>query len=113
MSEHPYRETLEGFLLNQLPSREMKSAVAHLLGGCDCCRQEISPLATAMFTPGDGPELQLSAEESSAYDRSISAACAKALEVESRLGAEREAAVPKSEEIFRSLESSESSSLPE
>src|SRR6476469_1499995 len=113
MSEHPHRETLEGFLLNQLSPREMKSAVAHLLGGCDFCRQEVSPLAAAMFTPGDGPEIQLSAEESSAYDRSIAAAFAKALEVESRLGSEREAAVAKSEEILRALESPATPSLPE
>ncbi len=113
MSEHPHRETLEGFLLNQLPSREMKSAVAHLLGGCDCCRHEISPLATAMFTPREGSELQLSAEESSAYDRSIAAAFAKALEVERRLDSEREAAVPKSEEILQTLEHAASPSLPE
>lgn len=113
MSEHPHRETLEGFLRNQLPPREMKSAVAHLLGGCDCCRQEVSPLATAMFTPGDGPEIQLSAEESSAYDRAIAAAFAKALEVESRLGSEREAAVPKSEKILQTLESQEAPSLPD
>src|SRR5258706_10665698 len=113
MSEHPDRETLEGFLLNHLPAREVKSAVAHLLGGCDHCRQELSPLATAMFTPGAGPELQLSAEESSAYDRSIAAAFAKALEVERRVGSEREEAVPKSKEILRTRERPEVPSLPE
>ncbi|HEV7786210.1 MAG TPA: hypothetical protein VGQ28_12780 [Thermoanaerobaculia bacterium] len=113
MSMHPHRETLEGFLLNQLPSREVKSAVAHLLGGCDCCRQEMSPLTMAMFTPGIGPERQLSVEESSAYDRSIAAAFAKAMEVERRLDSEREAAVPKSEEILRTLERPEAPSLPE
>lgn len=113
MSEHPDREVLEGFLLNYLPAREVKSAVAHLLGGCDHCRQELSPLATAMFTPGAGPEPKLSAEESSAYDRSIAAAFAKALEVERRVGSEREEAVPKSEEILRTRERPEAPSLPE
>jgi tetratricopeptide (TPR) repeat protein len=113
MSEHPHRDKLEGFLLSHLPSREVKTAVAHLLGGCDCCRQEMSPLATAMITPGGGPELQISAEESSAYDRSIAAAFAKALEVERRLGAEREEAVQRSAEILRTLERSETQSLPE
>ncbi|HSS51868.1 MAG TPA: hypothetical protein VLX28_23240 [Thermoanaerobaculia bacterium] len=115
MSTHPHRETLEGFLLNQLPSREVKSTVAHLLGGCDCCRQEMSPLTMAMFTPGNGPEPQLSAAEDSAYDRSIAAAFAKAMEAERRLDSEREAAVPKSEEILRTLErpGAPSLSLPE
>jgi len=110
MSEHPHRETLEGLLLNHLPAREVKSTVAHLLGGCDHCRQELLPLATAMFTPGAGQEPQLSAEESSAYDRSIAAAFAGALEVQRRVGAEREGAVRKSEEI---LERTEVPSLPE
>jgi len=113
MSAHPHRETLEGFLGNDLPSQEVKSTVAHLLGGCDHCRQEMSPLATAMFTPGAGPELQLSAEESSAYDRSIAAAFSKALEKGRRLASERKAATPKSEEVFRSLERPEALSLPD
>jgi tetratricopeptide (TPR) repeat protein len=113
MSAHPDRETLEGFLLNHLPAREVKSAVAHLLSGCDHCRQEMSPLATAMFTPRAGPELRMSAEESSAYDRSIAAAFAKALEVQRRVGSEREEAVARSEEILRTLERPQASPLPE
>src|SRR5258706_5355680 len=113
MSEHPDRETLEGFLLNHLPAGEVKSAVAHLLGGCDHCRQELSPIATAMFTLEAGLELQLSAEESPAYDRAIAAAFGKALAVEKRVGSEREEAIPKSEVVFRALERPEALSLPE
>jgi tetratricopeptide (TPR) repeat protein len=113
MSAHPHREILEGLLLNHLPSREVKSAVAHLLSGCDDCRQVMSPLATAMFTAGGGPEPQLSAEESSAYDRSIAAAFAKALEMGGRMDSERQVATPQSEEVFSTLESPEAPSLPE
>ncbi|MBW8874599.1 MAG: hypothetical protein JF614_06515 [Acidobacteria bacterium] len=113
MSEHPHSETLEGFLLNHLPARGAKATVAHLLSGCDRCRQDLSPLATAMFRPGAGPEPQLSAEEDAAYDHSISAAFAKALETERSLGAEREVAAARSEEIVRSLERTEVLSLPE
>jgi len=113
MSLHPHRETLEGLLLNHLPSQEVKSTVAHLLGGCDDCRQVMSPLATAMFKPGGGPEPMLSAEESSAYDRSIAAAFAKALEMGKSLESERKSAAPKSEEVFRTLERPEPLSLPE
>ncbi|HYX24096.1 MAG TPA: hypothetical protein VFC23_08075 [Thermoanaerobaculia bacterium] len=113
MSEHPPGETLEGFLLNRLPARGAKAAVAHLLSGCDRCRQDLSPLATAMFKPGAGPEPQLSVEEDVAYDRSISAAFAKALEIDRRLGAEREVAATTSEEIVHTLEHSEVSALPE
>jgi tetratricopeptide (TPR) repeat protein len=113
MSEHPHRETLEGFLLNSLPKREAKAMVAHLLVGCDHCRQEASPLATAMFTPGAGPEPRLSVEEDAAYDRSISAAFAKALELEKSLGAERETAERRSEDIVHALEQADEMSLPE
>ncbi|MEA2602465.1 MAG: hypothetical protein QOF89_3457 [Acidobacteriota bacterium] len=112
MSEHPHRETLEGFLRNSLPNREAKAMVAHLLVGCDRCRQEMLPLATAMFTPGAGPEPRLSVEEDTAYDRSISAAFAKALELERSLGAEREAAEQRSEDLVHAQERADES-LPE
>ena len=57
MSEHhPHRETLEGFLLSRLPAAEAKATVSHLLGGCERCQDELSPLATAMFTPDTAPE---------------------------------------------------------
>lgn len=113
MSEHPRRETLEGFLLNSLPSRDVTATVAHLLGGCGPCRQEMSPLATAMFTPDAAPEPHLSAEEDAAYDRVISAAFARALSHEQILRTEREVAGRKVEELLRSLRRSEPASLPE
>ena len=112
MSEHPRRDILEGLLLNHVQPREAKDMVAHLLSGCDRCRQEMSPLATAMFTPGAGPEPTLSPEEDAAYDRTIAAAFAKALELDRSLGAEREAAQWRSEEILRAAERAETS-LPE
>jgi len=110
MSEHPHRETLEGFLLNSLPKREAKAMVAHLLVGCDHCRQEMSPLATAMFTPGAGPEPQLSIEEDAAYDRSIAAAFAKALELDKSLATERETAARRSEDFVHAVEQAEETS---
>ena len=80
MSEHhPRRETLESFLLNRLPAAEAKVTVSHLLGGCERCQDELSPLTTAMFTPAmytpdTALERNLSAQENDAYDRAISAA---------------------------------------
>ncbi|HEX9940790.1 MAG TPA: hypothetical protein VGG03_02140 [Thermoanaerobaculia bacterium] len=112
MSEHPRRDTLEGFLRNSLPSREVKATVNHLLTGCDRCRDEMSPLATAMFTPGGAPEPQLSAAEDTAYDRAISAAFARALQHERTLRVEREAAERRSEEILRTVRRSEAPALP-
>jgi tetratricopeptide (TPR) repeat protein len=101
MKEHPRRATLEGFLLNRLPAREVGATVAHLLGGCDRCRNEVAPLATAMFASGNAPEPQLSAAEEDSYDRVISAAFAKALEHERVLMTEREEGERKSEELLR------------
>ncbi|HEV2856040.1 MAG TPA: hypothetical protein VHC97_24850 [Thermoanaerobaculia bacterium] len=113
MSEHPSRETLEGFLLNGLPSREVTSTVAHLLGGCDRCQEAMSPLTTVMFTPDTAPEPQLSAAEDLAYDRAISAAFARALEHERNLRTDREVAEHRAEELLRALHRSEVPSLPE
>jgi tetratricopeptide (TPR) repeat protein len=67
----------------------------------------MAPFATAMFMPGAGPEPQLSADQEAAYDRSIAAAYAKAMEVERRLDTEREAAARKAENLL------EVASLPE
>ncbi len=112
MSDHPQRATLEKFLLSHLSTQEVKVTAAHLLGGCDRCRQEMAPFATAMFTPGAGPELLLLAEQDAAYDRSISAAYAKAMEVERRLDAEREAGAWKAEDLLHALDQ-EAAALPE
>ena len=113
MSEHPRRDTLESLLLGRLPNRDVKSTVAHLLGDCDRCREDVSPLATAMFTPDTQPELRLSAEEDAAYDRCIEAAFATALAHERRLAVEREDAPVRVEEILRELRRSDAPVLPE
>ncbi|HEY7213722.1 MAG TPA: hypothetical protein VIC28_03780, partial [Thermoanaerobaculia bacterium] len=83
MSEHPRRETLEGLLLSHLPAGEVKATVAHLLGGCDDCRGEMSPLAAAMFASGNAHEASVAEEDE--YDQVISAAFASVLEHERNL----------------------------
>jgi tetratricopeptide (TPR) repeat protein len=114
MSEHhPRRESLEGFLFSRLPAREMKDTLGHLLGGCDRCQDEMSPLAAAMFTPDGAPEPSLSSAEEEAYDQAISAAFGKALERERSLACEREAGERKAEELSRALRRSETPGLPE
>jgi tetratricopeptide (TPR) repeat protein len=110
MSEHPCRETLEGFLLNSLPASEVKPTVTHLLGGCDHCRTEMSALAMAMFTPEAAPEPPLSTAEEDSYDRAISAAFATAFEHEQALRLDREAGERKAEEL---QSRSQSAVLPE
>jgi len=90
MSEHhPRREALEGLLLSRLPAAEAKDAVGHLLGGCERCQEDLSPLATAMFSPDAAPEPHLSAPEEDAYDLAISAAFSKALQRERELASDR------------------------
>ncbi|HET9211156.1 MAG TPA: hypothetical protein VFR03_12195 [Thermoanaerobaculia bacterium] len=114
MSEHhPRREALEGLLLSRLPAAETKSAVSHLLGGCERCQEELSPLTAAMFTPDAAPEPHLSESEEDAYDLAISAAFGKALQRERELASDRETARRKAEEIVRALRRSESPILPE
>ena len=113
MSEHPCREKLEGFLLNSLPAAEVKATVTHLLGGCDHCRDEMAPLATAMFTPAATPTPQLSVAEEASYDGAISAAFATALEHERALMLDREAGEQKAEEMLRAWRQSAAVALPE
>jgi tetratricopeptide (TPR) repeat protein len=114
MSEHhPRRETLEGFLFSRLSPREMKSTVGHLLGGCESCHEEISPLAAAMFTPDGAPDPRLSSQEEDAYDQAISAAFSRALDRERSLAGERESGERKAGEMVRALRHSETPALPE
>jgi tetratricopeptide (TPR) repeat protein len=114
MSEHhPHRETLEGLLLNRLPAAEAKATVSHLLGGCERCQAEMSPLATAMFTPDTAPDPQLAAHEEEAYDLALSAAFSRALERERALMVDRETAGRKAEDILLAVRRAEAPVLPE
>lgn len=113
MSEHPRRDKLERFLLSSLSTPDVKSMVTHFLEGCDQCREDMSPLTGVMFTPDTGPEPRLSADEEAAYDRSIAAAFAKALEHDRRLTLEREEAAGQAEEILRAVRRSDTAVLPE
>jgi len=114
MSEHhPRRESLEGFLFSRLSAREMKDTLGHLLGGCDRCQEEMSPLAASMFTPDGAPEPRLSSAEEDAYDQAISASFGKALECERSLAREREAGERKAGELARALHRPDAPALPE
>lgn len=114
MSEHhPRREALEGLLLSRLPATEAKATVGHLLGGCERCQEDLSPLATAMFSPDAAPEPHLSESEEDAYDLAISAAFGKALQREQELASDRETARRKGEEIVRALRRAETPALPD
>ncbi|HTG35821.1 MAG TPA: hypothetical protein VLB76_23090 [Thermoanaerobaculia bacterium] len=109
---HPRREALEGFLLSRLPATEAKAMVSHLLGGCERCQDEMSPLAASMFTPDTAPEPHLSAQEEDAYDLAISAAFTKALAHEQALTVERDTGERKAEEILQAACRGENPALP-
>lgn len=78
MTGHPNREILEAFLHGDLPDRETRNVLTHLLRGCTRCREAMEPLATAMFDPG-ASETELTPELDAAYDEAITSAFAAAL----------------------------------
>lgn len=79
MNDHPTLVELEGFLRGDLPVRDSRSVVIHLLDGCNRCREVVSPYMGALF--GDDPaEVELSAELNAAYDTAIDRAFSAARE---------------------------------
>ena len=91
MSDHPTRETLEALLCGRLPAAQRKSVVAHLVGGCNRCRSEMSPLTAVMFKPGRPPAVAFEVNTAEdPYDRALSSAYAAALDRERLLAKERE-----------------------
>ncbi len=52
MEDHPTPTALEAFLRGTLSIGEIKSVVAHLLGGCVPCREAMEASAQAFFFPG-------------------------------------------------------------
>ena len=50
-SAHPSPADLDRFLRGELTAPQAAPVVAHLLGGCDRCRETIAPLVTVILTP--------------------------------------------------------------
>jgi hypothetical protein len=78
MIQHPDRATLEAFLRSTLPASETKAVLAHLVGGCQPCRQAMAPFTVPMFEPAPKEPPALTQEVSTAYDVAIAAAFATA-----------------------------------
>jgi len=56
---HPSAAELEVFLLGEMPPNQAAPVIAHLVRGCDRCRQQMAPLASMLFTAGRGaPKIQ-------------------------------------------------------
>ncbi len=49
---HPDATELDGFLLGELSPRRAASVIAHLVRGCDVCRERMAPLASMIFANG-------------------------------------------------------------
>jgi tetratricopeptide (TPR) repeat protein len=78
---HPTHETLEAFSNGCLSTHAARAVVAHLVGGCFECRQNLALMTGPLFAPlpDENEEIQISAELDAAYDSAISAAYAVAL----------------------------------
>jgi tetratricopeptide (TPR) repeat protein len=112
MSEHPPSELLTGFLLGRLAPAERRLVFLHLLRGCRLCREEMAPLADAMFRPGRG---EVPPDTDPDYDGPIGRAFARVLgwkgerereraesvgKVSKLLGAARAGVLPESEDFW-------------
>jgi tetratricopeptide (TPR) repeat protein len=49
---HPSASELERFLLGEISPSQAAPVIAHLVRGCDLCRQQMTPLASMLFTAG-------------------------------------------------------------
>jgi hypothetical protein len=81
---HPTPAELERFMIGELPPGDSGAVMAHLLRGCDRCRETVAPLAAAMFAPGQdaGPALW----DESEYDLPLFRAFASAQRYADSLG---------------------------
>jgi tetratricopeptide (TPR) repeat protein len=52
LTDHPTPAALEAFLASRLPAAETGAVLAHLIHGCEECREVIAPMANALFYPG-------------------------------------------------------------
>jgi tetratricopeptide (TPR) repeat protein len=75
-AHHPSLAQLNRFLAGEMSGSEAAPVVAHLLAGCEACREQMAPLATVVFARGVLPELPGS--ESARYDFPIFRAFATA-----------------------------------
>ncbi|MEA2562418.1 MAG: hypothetical protein QOH06_3922 [Acidobacteriota bacterium] len=112
MTEHPPSELLTGFLLGRLAPAEHRLVFFHLLRGCRLCREEMAPLADAMFRPGRG---EVPPDTDPDYDGPIGRAFARVLgwkgdrereraeserKVSELVGATRAGVLPEAEEFW-------------
>jgi tetratricopeptide (TPR) repeat protein len=91
-SAHPSPADLDRFLRGELTSRQAAPVVAHLLAGCDRCRETMAPLATVILTPQAEPP-RFPAGSLAEYDFPLFRAFANARRLAAALETERTEAV--------------------
>jgi tetratricopeptide (TPR) repeat protein len=87
-SAHPSPADLDRFLRGELTTRQAAPVVAHLLAGCDDCRQIMAPLAMVMLNPQAEPP-RLPSGSSAEYDFPLFRAFANARRFAASLETER------------------------
>jgi tetratricopeptide (TPR) repeat protein len=77
-ADHPTYSWMTGFIRGKLNARKRRAYVAHLLGGCESCREEVAPIAKVMFRPGRAvAPVGRGAEYDGPIDRAVSYAIDK------------------------------------
>lgn len=72
MADHPPRFWTMGLIRGKITPRRRRAVIAHLLGGCDPCRQEIAPVTRVMFHPGRAVEpAKVGGEYDGPVDRAV------------------------------------------
>lgn len=89
MANHTSRSWTIGLIRGKLSPRRRRTVLAHLLAGCDPCRQAIAPVAGVMFRPGRAIE---PVEGGAEYDGPVHRAISLSIHRNQELTREREKA---------------------
>jgi tetratricopeptide (TPR) repeat protein len=76
LDDHPTPAELEAFMRGDLPARQARAVVLHLLGGCGRCREVLAPQAETLFMWEAGlqaPPPEVDAGYDAAFDRALAA----------------------------------------
>jgi tetratricopeptide (TPR) repeat protein len=80
VNEHPTPAELEGFVWNRVSAERAREIIAHLMGGCSPCYQQVKPHLQALFGVAEPPpRAPLSPLEDAEYDAAIDRAFSSVL----------------------------------
>jgi len=90
VTDHPPDAFLEAFLLGDLPEREARAVLAHLLHGCARCGEVMAPLAAMLLRPAEREPQTNGSEYDLPVARAIESALRQARELATDFGATAE-----------------------